>query len=248
VPLVTACLVIAGVFAGASDALAQRSLAPQQFTVSPITITSVTVENGQLWANGLLGSNPFKTTLGITPEFTGEACPILNLQLGPIDLTLLGLNVLTSPICLDVHAIDGGGLLGDLLCSIAGALSQGVPLADVLTGLTQSGELSHFLNGLTSLLDQTLDQVTNSANLAEATCSVLSLAIGPINLDLLGLVVNLDDCGGGPVTLDITAIPGGGLLGDLLCNLGRLLDRNSAEAVIRQSLWQISKEVARLEN
>jgi hypothetical protein len=49
-------------------------------------------------------------------------------------------------------------------------------------------------------------------------CQVLSLNIGRINLDLLGLVVDLS-----PIELNITAIPGGGLLGNLLCGLSRLL-------------------------
>jgi hypothetical protein len=53
-----------------------------------------------------------------------------------------------------------------------------------------------------------------------ASCDVLNLALGPIDLNLLGLRVELDDCRNGPVTVDITATPDGGLLGDLLCSLG----------------------------
>ncbi|HEX6011985.1 MAG TPA: hypothetical protein VFY87_09345 [Geminicoccaceae bacterium] len=58
----------------------------------------------------------------------------------------------------------------------------------------------------------------NSA-VAQAVCSILELDIGPIHLDLLGLVIDL-----AAIHLDITAIPGGGLLGDLLCALAGLLD------------------------
>src|SRR5688572_19760927 len=43
-------------------------------------------------------------------------------------------------------------------------------------------------------------------------CPILHLELGPIHLDVLGLVVNLDDCDGGPVVLKITADPTGGLL------------------------------------
>ena len=48
----------------------------------------------------------------------------------------------------------------------------------------------------------------------------LHLELGPLDLDLLGLVVHLD-----PVHLDITAVPGAGnLLGNLLCAVAGLLD------------------------
>jgi hypothetical protein len=63
---------------------------------------------------------------------------------------------------------------------------------------------------------------TNTAQTSQAaTCTVLHLVLGPINLNLLGLHVTL---GGGlnanqPIVLDITAVRGEGLLGDLLCGL-----------------------------
>ena len=51
-------------------------------------------------------------------------------------------------------------------------------------------------------------------------CSILNLDLGPLNLDLLGLVIDL-----APVSLDITAVPGAGnLLGNLLCAVAGLLD------------------------
>jgi len=57
------------------------------------------------------------------------------------------------------------------------------------------------------------------------SCDILNLTLGPINLNLLGLIVNLDDCMGGPVTVDITGNMGpGNLLGNLLCGIAGLLD------------------------
>jgi hypothetical protein len=62
---------------------------------------------------------------------------------------------------------------------------------------------------------------------AAATCPVLHLVLGPVNLNLLGLVVTL---GGGslanqPIVLDITAVSGSGnLLGNLLCGVSNLLN------------------------
>ena len=48
---------------------------------------------------------------------------------------------------------------------------------------------------------------------------MLSLVLGPLDLNLLGLRVQLNQ-----VNLLITAIPGGGLLGDLLCGVTNLLN------------------------
>ena len=51
-------------------------------------------------------------------------------------------------------------------------------------------------------------------------CDILHLELGPLDLDLLGLVVHLDR-----VVLDITAVPGAGnLLGNLLCAVTNLLN------------------------
>jgi hypothetical protein len=54
----------------------------------------------------------------------------------------------------------------------------------------------------------------------QGTCEILSLQLGPLNLDLLGLQIFLDQ-----VTLEIVAEPGAGnLLGNLLCAIAGLLD------------------------
>jgi hypothetical protein len=230
----------------ASDASAQGRRPPQNFSVLPVTITGVTAQDGQLVANGLIGSQAFQTPLTIGAQQTGAACPILDLSLGPIDLNLLGLRVLTSPICLEVTAFEGGGLLGDLLCSVANLLAADTPLSDVLTQLQGQGDLTRFLNGLTSLLDQVFDRITANTSLAGATCSVLSLELGPLELNLLGLEVALDDCSNGPVTVDITAIQGGGLLGDLLCGLANLLNSNGSATAIRALLFQITQVLGQL--
>ena len=56
-----------------------------------------------------------------------------------------------------------------------------------------------------------------------ATCSILHLVLGPLDLNLLGLKVHLDR-----VVLDITAQSGSGnLLGNLLCAVAHLLDGTS---------------------
>jgi hypothetical protein len=69
-----------------------------------------------------------------TPPTT---CPILHLELGPLDLNLLGLRIQLNQVVLDITAIPGpGNLLGNLLCAIAGLL-DGVDLGSVLGNLLQ---------------------------------------------------------------------------------------------------------------
>lgn len=56
-----------------------------------------------------------------------------------------------------------------------------------------------------------------------ASCTILHLVLGPLDLNLLGLKVHLDR-----VVLDITADSGSGnLLGNLLCAVAHLLDNTS---------------------
>ena len=52
----------------------------------------------------------------------------------------------------------------------------------------------------------------------QQVCDILHLTLGPLHLDLLGLIIDLNQ-----VQLDITADPAGGLLGSLLCGLAGLL-------------------------
>ncbi|WP_326953802.1 hypothetical protein [Amycolatopsis sp. NBC_01286] len=62
--------------------------------------------------------------------------------------------------------------------------------------------------------------VTVPVGVAAASCQILDLVLGPLDLDLLGLVVHLNQ-----VHLNITADAGpGNLLGNLLCAIAGLLD------------------------
>ena len=65
-----------------------------------------------------------------------------------------------------------------------------------------------------------LPTTSSTAGTSVVSCDILHLVLGPLDLDLLGLVVHLDK-----VVLDITAVPGAGaLLGNLLCAVVGLLD------------------------
>ena len=58
------------------------------------------------------------------------------------------------------------------------------------------------------------------ASTTQVSCQVLKLVLGPLHLDLLGLVVDLyGKTQANPVIVTIDAVPSQGLLGQLLCGL-----------------------------
>jgi len=167
--------------------------------------------------SGTIAGQPFTTNLenfALQQGGPGGACSVLDLDLGPINLALLGAHVDTSEICLTITAFQDQGLLGDLLCGLAGG------------GL---GILPVVLDQLPGLLNDVFAQQAGGmgGDVCTGTCTVLDLSLGPVDLTLLGLNVHLDDCDNGPVMVCVSATAGEGLLGDLLCGLaggGDLLD------------------------
>ena len=111
-------------------------------------LTRFVVRNGQLAAVGTLTgtvTNAAGQTVGAVARtitlpvlnITGT-CDILHLEIGPIDLDLLGLVVHVDKIVIDIDAQSGpGNLLGNLLCAIAGLLDNGGALAQIVNLLNQ---------------------------------------------------------------------------------------------------------------
>ena len=105
-------------------------------TLTAVKITSISLQNGQFIASGLatvntatgtaIGSFTNAVLAASTIAVSGNVCPILHLDIGPISLNILGL-VVTVPnhIILDITAVRGpGNLLGNLLCDIVHLLDQ----------------------------------------------------------------------------------------------------------------------------
>lgn len=190
-------------------------------------------------------------TLSASPNPADADCPILNLELGPIHLDLLGLVVDTSQICLDITAHQGEGLLGDLLCGVSNLLNGGTSLGDILGGATTidpaalTGALTDVLNGVLGNISSA--NVLGVSGTATGVTDILNLAVGPLDLNLLGLEVQLDDCNGGPVTVDITAESGPGkLLGNLLGGLSHLLDGPANGNAISNKLDKIAGQIGQI--
>jgi hypothetical protein len=153
-------------------------------------------------------------------------CQVLTLTLNDLQLSLLGLNVDLSEVNLRIFAVRRGpdsGILGRLFC----ALSRSTVRLGRGASASRAQKVVRALNS--RLKDHPMrafhaDAVlrdTGDASAAQAgSCQVLRLVLGPLDLNLLGLVVQLyGPTRTQPVTLTITSTPGGGVLGDLFCGL-----------------------------
>jgi hypothetical protein len=72
-------------------------------------------------------------TVTIPTQVVDPTCDILHLDLGPLSLNLLGLQIDLSRIVLDITAQSGpGNLLGNLLCGVANLLNDPSGLSALL--------------------------------------------------------------------------------------------------------------------
>jgi hypothetical protein len=85
----------------------------------------------------------------------------------------------------------------------------------------------------------TVPGAARAATSLQATCDILHLVLGPLDLNLLGLKVHLDR-----VVLDIVAQSGAGqLLGNLLCAVAGLLDNGGTLSQLLNQLGQILNQL-----
>jgi hypothetical protein len=155
-------------------------------------------------------------------------CHVLTLNLKDLQLDLLGLRVDLSEVNLRLYAVprgDGSGVLGRLFCALSRST---IRLGRASASSSQTQAIVHSLN--TRLKDHPMRAFRATASLsaddgasaaqAAPSCRVLNLILGPLDLNLLGLVVELyGPTRTAPVTLAITSFPGQGVLGDLFCGL-----------------------------
>jgi hypothetical protein len=156
---------------------------------------------------------------------------------------LLGAALLLAAMPVTVFAGNhtSGGALSDI--PVTGTLEDGGTFEGTVN-LNQlqfeDGQLtvSGVLNGVATTVDDVAHEITNqaftttldlSSDTGREECRILFLDLGPIFLDLLGLEVDLSQ-----IELEVRAVPGpGNLLGNLLCSVVHLLDRDPGSAVQR---------------
>jgi hypothetical protein len=137
-----------------------------------------------------------------------STCTVLTLTLEKLELDLLGLNVNLEKVVLNVTGQPHGGVLGSLFCSLAHArvkAARASAASRLNTAIRRNGAVRPLSFGVPI-------RATTAAT--GPTCPVLNLVLGPLHLNLLGLVVDLNQ-----VHLTVTAEPAGGILGSLFCGL-----------------------------
>jgi|tagenome__1003787_1003787.scaffolds.fasta_scaffold20594708_1 hypothetical protein len=227
VPVVAAAATLALVFAAAPASASQRApiAAAPVPAASPaagrldvdVRVTRFLQRGGQTRAQGVItatlagaGATPTtvrqRVSLQVRP---GATCQILVLTLDQLNLVLLGVTVHLDRVELTVTGRRAGGVLGQLFCSLANARVTRGRAAAVRS-------LNHGLHGRSMHIMRFGVPLNGRAAqaLPAGTCSILDLVLGPLHLDLLGLVVDLNR-----VHLSITGNPAGGILGRLLCGV-----------------------------
>ncbi len=169
------------------------------------------VLTGKLHSGSSISSDSAPVRFAVAAASGGGRCNVITLRLAPLDLELLGVQVTTSYISLDVYAVHGR-VLGDLFCALAHAKVTFPHVARALNSRLDGHSLPVF--AASEAWHAGLAQVQPQS------CQVLKLVLGPLHLDLLGLVVDLyGKTHVNPVIVTINAIPSQGLLGQLLCGL-----------------------------
>lgn len=182
-------------------------------------------------AAGLLGlitdlatgstSDLLGTGLDPTTGSTGAASPVLNLDLPPIGLDLLGLEVETGRITVNVSALAGDGkLLGNAVSGLVTLLDTEAVSAAVNNVLGSVVDLVNSVAAQVSgVLPGSFTSTDGPVSNAGVT-SLLELVIAPVKLDLLGVLVET-----GPITLSVRARAGAGLiLGNVLTAISDLFN------------------------
>ncbi len=180
---------------------------------------------------GRFGGQLFRDVTNFTGRFsapTGQPA-VLRLELGPIHVERLGLLVDVGEIGMEVTTdATGGRALGNLLRDLRGSNVTGATLANMGSTLgltpTQIQNINLQVRQIVRIaLAQTLrspptdvDRPATSGD--PGICPLVDLSFDPVQLDILGLNVNLDDGQDDPVTVELTAVEGpGNFLGNLLC-------------------------------
>jgi hypothetical protein len=149
-------------------------------------------------------------------------------------MLLLAVFTLVGNVTLQPHSAaaqpGGGGISQPIPCTIGGVAST---CTLTVTSFQVIGGVLNAVGTVTGGDVSVPFQVPVIS--ADGTCDILNLILGPLHLNLLGLVVDLNQ-----VVLNITAQSGGGqLLGNLLCAVAHLLDSNSPLTALVDLLNQI---------
>jgi hypothetical protein len=141
----------------------------------------------------------------------------------------------TVPIQAD--SADQGSFNGTLRVTHFAVVGDTLVAVAVVSGtlVDENGVMSSHVRVVSLPVHTGAPTAAAAAVIQQVECGILHLELGPLDLDLLGLVVHLDR-----VVLDITAVPGAGnLLGNLLCAIVNLLNSGGLLSQIADLLNQL---------
>jgi hypothetical protein len=137
--------VVTGTFTDAQGAAGTFSgtFTPSQFTAADDHVDATGVLAGQLTDSTGAVQNVTQTQTFAVQDISAIGCQVLDLNLAPLDLDLLGLVVHLDRVHLNITAVPGAGnLLGNLICGIAG----------LLDGVGVFAQIAQLLNQILALL------------------------------------------------------------------------------------------------
>src|SRR5215212_3021176 len=232
--LAVCCALALLVPVAAADARASASSSNQGKVAVGAKITRFAVADRKIVARGVLTSRitgagsteAARTPVTFAVVAQAGRCQVLTLTLNDLQLSLLGLNVDLSEVNLRIFGVRRGpdsGILGRLFCALSRStvrLGRGASAAHAqkVVSALNSRLKDHPMRAFHA--DAVLRDNEGASAAQAGQCQVLRLVLGPLDLNLLGLVVQLyGPARNQPVTLTITSTPGGGVLGDLFCGL-----------------------------
>jgi hypothetical protein len=174
----------------------------------------------------------------LTTRFTLLALPLVVavFVLGPAFAATPAVGARRSPlqnIPVTGTVVGGGTFEGqlDIVSFVPNATGDAILANGMLDGVlrTAGGEqrvTDFFVTGL----PVTLGSLDGGSAAHARTCAILNLTLGPLDLNLLGLVVHLNQV---HLTIDAQSGPGN-LLGNLLCAIVHLLDGGPLPDVLSQ--------------
>lgn len=115
-----------------------------------------------------------------------------------------------------------------------------------ITSFTTAGNqliANGVLNGTLTRADGTTAVISQPQSFTVAgidpNCQILNLVLGPLDVNLLGLTIHLNQ-----VVLNITAVPGAGnLLGNLLCDVANLLNTGGTLSTLLAQLQTLLNQI-----
>jgi hypothetical protein len=174
-------------------------------------------------------------------------------------VAMLAMLLLTASMMFSQTAVPGNPHgQGSLAVPVNGTLTASGPLSSLPSGaMTGVFNITHFAvqnnaSGTPQLMavgnlvgtvtnaagasTVALNNVTAPVTAATGSCPILSLTLGPLNLNVLGLVVDIPNA----IVVNIVAQSGpGNLLGNLLCSVANLLNNGGPLTQITGLLNQI---------